>query len=82
MKILPWKVKLPWTFHYMTKRSVRKMGQRRETWVTWARPGHASGSGKALLVIARARQQLTYAGHRKAELRRHHSHRDLFVMWT
>lgn len=42
-----WKVKLPWTFHYMTKRSVRNMGQRRETWVTWARPGHAGGSGKS-----------------------------------
>lgn len=77
MKIHLWKVKLFWIFHYVTKRSVRSMGQRRETWVTWARPGHAGGGGKALPVTARARQQLTYAGHRKAELRRHHSHRDL-----
>lgn len=80
MKIAPWKEKLPWTFHYMTKRSVRNMGHRRETWVTWARQGHAGGSGKALLVIATARQQLTYAGHRKAELRRHKAHRALFVV--
>ena len=58
------------------------MGQRRETWVTWAGPGHGGGSGRAPLVTARARQQLMYAGHRKAELRRHHSLWDLCVVLT
>lgn len=82
MMPLPWKVKLPRIFHYVTKRGVGKMGQRRETWVTWAGPGHGGGSGRALLVTARARQQLMYAGHRKAELRRRHSLRDLCVVLT
>lgn len=81
MKLLPWKVKLP-RIHFVTKRGVRKMGQRRETWVTWAGPGHGGGSGEALLVTARARQQLMYAGHRKAELRRRHSLWDLCVVLT
>lgn len=58
------------------------MGQRRETWVTWAGPGHVGGSGRALLVTARARQQLMYAGHRKAELRRRRSLWDLCVVLT
>lgn len=58
------------------------MGQRRETWITWAGPGHGGGSGKALLVTARTRQQLMYAGHRKAELRRRHSHWTLCVVLT
>lgn len=82
MKLLPWKVKLPRIFHYGTKRGVRKTGQRRETWVTWAGPGHVGGSRRALLVTARVRQQLMYAGHRKAELRRRHSLRDLCVVLT
>lgn len=78
IKLLPWKVKFHWIFHYATKRGVRKKGQRRETWVTWAGPGH----GRALLVTARAKQQLMYAGHRKAELRRRHSLWDLCVVLT
>lgn len=51
--------------------------KRRETWVTWAGPGHGSGSWRALLVTGRTRQQLMYAGHRKAELGRCHSLWDL-----
>lgn len=58
------------------------MGQRRETLVTWAGPGHGGGSVTAPLVTARARQRLMYAGHRKAELRRRHSHWNLCVVLT
>ncbi len=58
------------------------MGQRHEIRVTWAGPGHGGGSGKAWPVTARARQQLMYAGHRKAELRRRHSLWDLCVVLT
>lgn len=81
MELLSWK-QICLIFRYLAKRSVRKMGQRRETWVTWAGPGHAGGSERALLVTARARQQLMYAGHRKAGLRRRRSHRDLCVVLT
>lgn len=61
----------------------KNLGQGRETRVTWAGPGPWQWERKSCAVVtARARRQLMYAGHRKAELRRRHSLWDLCVVLT
>lgn len=61
----------------------KKLGQRRETQITWAGPGPRQWERKSCAVVtARTRRQLMYAGHRKAELRRRHSLWDLCVVLT